>query len=59
MPIFEYVCTKCGNRFEKLQKSEALQRAECPKCHSSEVTKELSSFSSTSGESCGSGNGGG
>jgi putative FmdB family regulatory protein len=60
MPIFEYRCTKCGNHFEKLQKGDALQRNECPKCHSPEVTRELSSFSSASSrESCGSGNSGG
>ncbi len=48
MPIFEYSCTKCGLRFEKLQKDITLQTAECPSCGSAEVKKEISSFSSNS-----------
>lgn len=46
MPIYEYLCTKCGSRFEKLQKSGAPGEIECPTCGSMEVTKEFSTFSS-------------
>ena len=32
MPLYEYECEKCGNRFEKIQKfSDPLETA-CPKC---------------------------
>ena len=51
MPIFEYVCMSCGNRFEKLQKAGAACEPGCPACGSAEVKKELSIFSSA-GASC-------
>jgi len=57
MPIYEYSCTKCSHRFEKLQKNAALETVLCPKCGSTEVSKEFSSFSSTESASieyCGS-----
>lgn len=47
MPIFEYVCKKCGNKFEKLQKGSAGEECGCPTCGSHEVAKALSAFSST------------
>lgn len=46
MPIFDYVCVTCGNRFEKLQKSATASLPECPACGSAEVEKKLSVFSS-------------
>ncbi|HBG04077.1 MAG TPA: zinc ribbon domain-containing protein [Geobacter sp.] len=51
MPIFEFTCKGCGNRFEKLQKSDSACQAECPACGSVEVQKEFSTFSSA-GTSC-------
>lgn len=51
MPIFEYLCKKCGNRFEKLQKGGADESNLCPVCGSEEVKKELSLFSSGSSSS--------
>ena len=32
MPLYEYECPKCGNRFEKIEKVSAPQRQKCPKC---------------------------
>ncbi len=32
MPLFEYECTKCGNRFEKIQKFSDRSVKTCPKC---------------------------
>ena len=32
MPLFEYECTKCGNRFEKIQKFSDPKTRSCPKC---------------------------
>jgi putative FmdB family regulatory protein len=58
MPIYEYSCTKCGQRFEKLQKNAEAGTVLCPNCGSAEVIKEISSFSShgsTSAASCDSG----
>ena len=46
MPIYEYSCMKCGDRFEKLQKDSTTQTPDCPTCKSSEVKRELSTFSS-------------
>lgn len=48
MPIYEYVCDKCGEKFEMLQKSCADQSGACPTCGAEEVKKQLSSFSSGS-----------
>lgn len=32
MPLYEYRCTKCGHRFEKIQPFSAEPETECPKC---------------------------
>jgi putative FmdB family regulatory protein len=56
MPIFEYICTPCGNRFEKLHKSDTAEEISCPACGSAEVKKEFSAFSAaTSPAACFSG----
>jgi putative FmdB family regulatory protein len=63
MPLFEYKCSGCGSRFEVLHMSSNIEKVECPKCHSTEVKKLLSTFSaagfsksgndfSTSGYNC-------
>ena len=45
MPIFEYVCTNCGERFEKLVlSSKRARQLSCPSCGSTEVKKALSVF---------------
>ncbi len=49
MPLFEYSCLTCGNRFEKLEKADAEGKRECPGCGSSDVKKELSSFATAGG----------
>ena len=33
MPLYEYRCTKCGHRFEKIQSFNAQPETECPRCH--------------------------
>lgn len=35
MPLYEYRCTQCGYRFEKIQSFSAEPESECPKCHGS------------------------
>lgn len=32
MPIYEYQCTKCGHRFEKIQKFSDKKITKCPEC---------------------------
>ena len=42
MPIFEYLCRKCGHRFEKIVRGA--EAADCPECHSRRLEKQLSVF---------------
>lgn len=66
MPLYEYVCSTCGQRFDKMVRfSELDQRPECPHCHSSETRKQISTFAtqsaggySASTASCGTSRGG-
>lgn len=32
MPLYEYLCTKCGHRFEKIESHNASARKKCPEC---------------------------
>jgi putative FmdB family regulatory protein len=58
MPIYEYACGDCGNRFEKLVRRFA-DEVSCPSCASASVDKQLSVFavgsssSTASGSACG------
>ncbi len=46
MPIYEYICLKCDNKFALLQSLyPAENNAECPKCSSRKVKKVISTFS--------------
>lgn len=47
VPICEYICSECGYIFEKLEKSAAVCKQECPACGSIEVMKKVSTFSSS------------
>ncbi|MDR1720919.1 MAG: zinc ribbon domain-containing protein [Endomicrobium sp.] len=49
MPLFEFICKKCSEKFETLIFSK--EKIECPKCKSSEVVKQLSNFSPLSSSS--------
>lgn len=45
MPIFEYLCDECGNKFEKLvRRSAETDGIECPSCGRDHVTTQVSSF---------------
>jgi putative FmdB family regulatory protein len=45
MPIYEYKCDDCGNRFEKLvRRSSDVSEIECPSCGQKHLTQELSVF---------------
>jgi putative FmdB family regulatory protein len=43
MPIYEYACPGCGERFEKLVRRFG-EAVSCPTCQSPEVEKQLSVF---------------
>ncbi len=44
MPIFEFLCSGCGQVFEKLLlQSDA--EVECPRCPGASVEKQFSAFS--------------
>lgn len=41
MPIYEFVCSKCGQEFEELILGSE-EKVICPKCGSNQVTKLMS-----------------
>ncbi len=53
MPIYEYICNECGERFSLLRGINAKDDAQCPKCSSSQVRKVMSSFCCSSGAGSG------
>ena len=45
MPLYEYICQTCGERFEKLIRGDArAQQIVCPSCASAAITRALSTF---------------
>ncbi|MBN2406318.1 MAG: zinc ribbon domain-containing protein [Elusimicrobia bacterium] len=46
MPIFEYQCIKCGNKFEFLTIPGKEEAPVCPSCGSGDIKKELPLFKS-------------
>ncbi len=45
MPIYEYLCTKCGKPFDWLVRSSSdEQQAACPECGTRKVTRQPSVF---------------
>ncbi len=56
MPIYEYICGACNERFALLQRVNSPEsEARCPKCSSKEVKKVMSSFSCSAGGGAGCG----
>jgi putative FmdB family regulatory protein len=47
MPIYEYVCDDCGERYERIVMSQK-QTITCPKCSSRKSTIQLSVFAAPS-----------
>jgi putative FmdB family regulatory protein len=45
MPIYEYKCTECEHRLEKLQKMSDDPLKDCPECGKSALTKLVSASS--------------
>ena len=50
MPIYEYRCEDCGNRFEKLVLNKTAELS-CPSCGHERLVQELSVFATRSGAS--------
>jgi putative FmdB family regulatory protein len=46
MPIYEYDCQSCGNRFEKIVYGSAAPS--CPSCNSVDLDKRISTFAVSS-----------
>ncbi len=45
MPVYEYRCNSCQNRFEQRRGfSHADDPTQCPACRGEEVTRQLSTF---------------
>jgi putative FmdB family regulatory protein len=58
MPLFEYACRACGERFEALVRRADADRSACPKCGSKKTERQLSTFSAAAAAAataCGSG----
>lgn len=53
MPMFEYKCLECDNKFEELVMRSDMA-VNCPSCKSADVQKLVSAFSSSSTPSGGS-----
>lgn len=45
MPIFEYECQHCGEKFEILVKGPDRKTVHCPACSGSSTTRVMSLFS--------------
>lgn len=60
MPIYEFECQLCDERFELLTSISRMNEAKCPKCGSDEVVRVMSTFAShtSGGSSCSHGSGG-
>ncbi len=51
MPLYEYECNKCGNKFDYLMfLSKEKQDVKCPKCSSIDVQRILSRFATKSAD---------
>jgi putative FmdB family regulatory protein len=49
MPLYEYICSDCGNEFDKMVRfSEADQIQVCPSCQSQETRKKISKIAAFS-----------
>jgi putative FmdB family regulatory protein len=57
MALYEYLCDKCGNRFEKrMPMSDVLQLIDCPKCKA-KAKKTLGNFAVVGSANAGFGDG--
>lgn len=54
MPIYEYECTSCGEKFEAHRKrADSDSEVECPRCGKKQLRRIFSTFGmASSGQSC-------
>ncbi len=57
MPMFEYKCNKCGDKFEFLILAGREEKVVCPGCNSEDIEKQLTVFRATKNSRSGSGSG--
>jgi putative FmdB family regulatory protein len=58
MPLYEYRCTRCGEKFERLRRmQDADCDVVCPRCESEKVERLLSAFARSGSSACASGPG--
>jgi len=50
MPIYEYICSKCGHAFEKLVPSSKT-KPKCEQCGSPKLERQFSTFAAHNGAS--------
>ncbi|MGA7214669.1 MAG: zinc ribbon domain-containing protein [Terrimicrobiaceae bacterium] len=45
MPLYEYVCRKCHNKFDEMLtiKERETKEVHCPKCHGTDLEKVIES----------------
>lgn len=56
MPIYEYQCATCNEKFEKLLRSmNSTEAILCPKCGGKKTQRQFSSFAVGGGESASAG----
>jgi putative FmdB family regulatory protein len=54
MPIYEYSCESCGNKFEKLvRRTEEAMESGCPSCGEKHLQQEYSTFAARANASPG------
>jgi len=54
MPIYEYICLECGEKFSLLRSIHATENdITCSRCKSKEIKKVLSAFSCAAGSAGG------
>lgn len=46
MPVYEYKCRSCGEKFEVLRSLKEESEVRCPKCGAADAQKVFSYFSS-------------
>ena len=53
MPLYEFRCRCCGERFERLVRSaERAEEIVCPRCRATQVERLFSAFARVGGPQC-------
>jgi putative FmdB family regulatory protein len=58
MPLYEYRCKACGERFERLVRNDNTADLRCPRCGAGEPDRLMSSFGVVGHSASGGGTGG-